>query len=30
MLELAEKAQQYQNQQQLPENTKEGYNRYFQ
>ena len=30
MLELAEKAQQYQKQQQLPEHPKEGYNRYFQ
>ena len=30
MLELAEKAQSYQQQQQLPENPKEGYNRYFQ
>jgi len=30
MLELAEKAQQYQNQQQLPEHPKEGYSRYFQ
>ena len=30
MLELAEKAQQYQNQQQLPESSKESYNRYFQ
>lgn len=30
MLELAEKAQQYQKQQQLPEYPKEGYNRYFQ
>jgi len=30
MLELAEKAQQYQNQQQLPERPKEGYTQYFQ
>ncbi len=30
MLELAEKAQSYQQQQQLPEHPKEGYNRYFQ
>ena len=30
MLELAEKAQQYQNQQRLPEHPKEGYSRYFQ
>jgi uncharacterized protein len=30
MLELAEKAQQYQRQQQLPEKSKEGYTQYFQ
>jgi predicted ATP-grasp superfamily ATP-dependent carboligase len=30
MLELAEKAQQYQNQQQLPDRPKEGYTQYFQ